>query len=67
MKLLYKISTSYQVLNKVNTMRYELYVLVKDKWWLALKTPDEKYFDYKKKKFIKQGLKVKETVQRIGA
>ena len=48
-------------------MRYELYVLVKDKWWLALKTPDEKYFDYKKKKFIKQGLKVKETVQKIGA
>ena len=67
MKLLYKISTSYYILNKGNAMRYELYVLVKDKWWLALKTPDEKYFDYKKKKFIKQGLKVKETVQKIGA
>ena len=67
MKLLYKILTSYQVLNKGNAIRYELYVLVKDKWWLALKTPDEKYFDYKKKKFIKQGLKVKETVQKIGA
>ncbi|QDP55425.1 MAG: hypothetical protein GOVbin3762_29 [Prokaryotic dsDNA virus sp.] len=48
-------------------MRYELYVLVKNKWWLALKTPDEKFFDYKKKKFIKQGLKVKETIQKIVA
>tara|TARA_A100001391_G_scaffold179136_2_gene143928 strand:- start:3830 stop:3979 length:150 start_codon:yes stop_codon:yes gene_type:complete len=49
-------------------MRYELYVLTKTNfWWLAVKTSDEKYFDYKKKKFIKEGFQVKEIIQIIGA
>ena len=47
-------------------MRYELYVLTKTNfWWLAVKTPHEKYFDYKKKKFIKDGFKVKEIVKKV--
>tara|TARA_Y100001937_G_scaffold28990_1_gene41859 strand:+ start:312 stop:479 length:168 start_codon:yes stop_codon:yes gene_type:complete len=55
-------------LNKGNAMRYELYVLTKTNfWWLAVKTSDEKYFDYKKRKFIKEGFKVKEIVEILGA
>ena len=47
-------------------MRYELYVLTKRNfWWLAVKTPHEEYFDYKKKNFIKDGFKVKEVIKKI--
>ena len=46
-------------------MRYELYVLTKRNfWWLAVKTPHEEYFDYKKKNFIKDGFKVKEVIKK---
>ena len=34
-------------------------------WWLAVKTPHEEYFDYKKKNFIKDGFKVKEVIKKI--
>ncbi len=47
-------------------MRYELYVLTKRNfWWLAIKTPHEEYFNYKKKNFIKDGFKVKEVIKKI--
>jgi len=50
-------------------MRYELYVyLTKSKFWFkVLKTSDQRYFDYKKKKLVQDGHKVKETIQILGA
>lgn len=43
-------------------MRYELYVLTKRNfWWLAVKTPHEEYFDYKKKTLLKMVLKLKKS------
>tara|TARA_Y100000114_G_scaffold156406_1_gene183516 strand:- start:2763 stop:2906 length:144 start_codon:yes stop_codon:yes gene_type:complete len=45
-------------------MKYELFVYLdkNDFWFKVLKTPNQKFFDYKKNKLIKQGHKVKELI-----
>jgi hypothetical protein len=50
-------------------MRYELYVyLTKSKFWFkVLQTSDQRFFDYKKRKLVKDGHQVKESVNYIGA
>lgn len=50
-------------------MKYELYVyLTKSKFWFkVLQTSDQRFFDYKKRKLVQDGHKVKESVNYIGA
>ena len=50
-------------------MKYELYVyLTKSKFWFkVLQTSDQQFFDYKKRKLVQDGHKVKESVNYIGA
>jgi len=62
------IENDCEVWRKDLTDHTSMHLLTKTNfWWLAVKTSDEKYFDYKKRKFIKEGFKVKETVQILGA
>ena len=45
-------------------MKYELFVYLdkNDFWFKVLKTADQRFFDYKKRKLMKQGHKVKEQI-----